>query len=923
MKRRINTLIQYVFIFFSLFFFENKFFAQNISGVVNSYVAVSAVTTNSATVTAIGPFQVGDKVLIIQMKGATITTTNTLAFGAITALGNAGNFEFATISSIVGNTVTFSNNLCKTYTPSGKVQLVRVPVYSSATIVGTVTAQAWNGSTGGIVAIEATNSITFNANINVSGQGFLGGAVYTGWFSCNDPNYANQTAGKKGEGIAVPPITMDANRAPLANGGGGSNSGNPGAGGGGNGGIGGRGGNEFYGSCQLNASYGLGGLAPSYASFKAYLGGGGGGGYKDNGLNATAGSNGGGMVFLTAPTINGNNFTVDARGANVIGNTDSEGAGGGGAGGYVYYMCSNTTSAMNLDLRGGNGGNMFSTLWSSACHGPGGGGGGGAVAYQQGSIPANVTNLLAGGTSGMVLHSGPACAGTSHGAVAGAAGIQVFNFPMPTASVLPNLGPNVSICSGQTITLQSSTAFNSYLWNNGQTTATISINSPGIYWLDVPSGCTTVRDSIVVGLSTFSFEIGPDMTICQGDVATVNAAGVFTSISWNTGATTNSIQVNAPGIYSAIATNANGCTEQDSMEVFQNPTVYSSYADSICTGSTYSFNGQVLNQSGLYIDTLQNILGCDSIVTLQLSLVQPSSSSIAASICDGDSYFFNGQTLTVSGQYSVTIPSVFGCDSLVQLTLTVNPLPVVTVQDTMVCINTPLTFFPSGALTYVWDVPQNLNGSISVSPVQTSVYNVFGIDALGCVSTVASLTVTIDPTPIPNFYIDPDQVEIDDPTITIYNVTPGNSQSTWTILGSSFVNNQSSFDYALPFQEGNYTVQLISETALGCKDSLSMTASVQDNISLYIPNSFTPDGEEFNTVFLPVFSTGFTPINYGLSIYDRWGGTIFESTNYTIGWDGRLEFVLCQDGIYNYQITYQRKDGESPVLINGHVNLLH
>jgi gliding motility-associated-like protein len=381
--------------------------------------------------------------------------------------------------------------------------------------------------------------------------------------------------------------------------------------------------------------------------------------------------------------------------------------------------------------------------------------------------------------------------------------------------------------------------------------------------------------------------------------------------------------VNAPGIYSAIATNANGCAEQDSMEVFQNPTVYSSYADSICAGSIYSFHGQVLNQAGIYIDTLQNILGCDSIVTLQLSLVQPSSSSISASICDGDSYFFNGQTLTVSGQYSVTIPSVFGCDSLVQLTLTVNPLPVVTVQDTMVCVNTPLTLFPSGALTYVWDVPQNPNGSISVSPVQTSVYNVFGIDALGCVSTVASLTVTIDPTPIPNFYIDPDQVEIDDPTITIYNVTPGNSQSTWTILGSSFVNNQSSFDYSLPFQEGNYTVQLISETALGCKDSLSMTASVQDNIALYIPNSFTPDGEEFNTVFLPVFSTGFTPINYSLSIYDRWGGTIFESTNYTIGWDGRLEFVLCQDGIYNYQITYQRKDGESPVLINGHVNLLH
>ena len=922
MKRGLNISIQYIFVFFSLLFLEHKLQAQNISGVVNSYVAVSAVTVNSATVTAIGPFQVGDKVLIIQMKGATITTSNTVAFGTITALGNAGNFEFATISSISGNTVTFSSNLCKTYTPSGKVQLVKVPVYTNATIVGTVTAQPWNGTTGGIVAIEATNSITFNANINVSGQGFLGGAVFTGWFGCNDPNYANQNAGKKGEGIAIPPVTLDANRAPLANGGGGSNSGNPGAGGGGNGGIGGRGGNEFYGSCQLNASFGLGGKAPSYTLLKAFLGGGGGGGYKDNGLNATAGSNGGGMVFLTSPTINGNNFTVDARGANVIGNTDSEGAGGGGAGGYVHYMCSNTTSTMNLDLRGGNGGNIFSTLWSSACHGPGGGGGGGAVSYQQAAIPANLTNLLAGGNPGMVLHTGPGCAGTSHGAVAGAAGIQVFNFPVPAAPVLPNLGPNVSICSGQTITLQSTNTFNSYLWNNGQTTATISINSPGVYWVDVPSGCSIARDSIVVGLSSFPFNIGPDMTICQGDSTNVQSVGSFTSIAWNTGSTSISIQVNAPGIYSAIATNANGCTEQDSMEVFQNPTVYFGFSDSICAGSTYIFNGQSLNLAGTFIDTLQNILGCDSIVTLQLSLVQPRSSSISASICAGDTYDFNGQSLSVSGQYSVTIPSVFGCDSIVQLTLTVNPLPLVTVQDTMVCVNTPLTLFASGALTYVWDVPQNPNGSISVSPAQTSVYNVSGIDALGCVSAVASLTVTIDPTPIPNFYIDPDKVEIDNPTISIYNVTSGNNQSTWTIQGSSFVNNQSSFVYSLPYQEGTYTVQLISETALGCSDSLQLTATVSDNVAMYVPNTFTPDGEEFNTVFLPVFSTGFTPMNYRLSIFDRWGGTIFESANHLIGWDGRLYFVMCPDGIYNYQIRYTKKDGESPIVIDGHVTLL-
>jgi gliding motility-associated-like protein len=303
--------------------------------------------------------------------------------------------------------------------------------------------------------------------------------------------------------------------------------------------------------------------------------------------------------------------------------------------------------------------------------------------------------------------------------------------------------------------------------------------------------------------------------------------------------------------------------------------------------------------------------------------VQIPSSSISASICAGDTYLFNGQSLTSAGQYAVTIPSVFGCDSLVQLNLNLLPLPTVTVQDTLVCTQTNLTLFASGAVSYVWDVPQNPNGSITVAPAQTTSYSVYGIDAFGCISPTEILTVSIDPTPIPNFYLNPDQVEIDDPTITIYNVTAGNYEHTWTINGNSFVNNQSSFNYPLPFLEGSYTVQLVSETAIGCKDSLILTATVRDNVSLFVPNSFTPDAEEHNTVFLPVFSTGFTPKNYSLIIMNRWGEVIFESANHFIGWDGRLESTLCTDGIYSYRISYQRKEDEAPIVVLGHVNLLH
>ena len=274
---------RFIAVIFSLLlscFFAERTIAQNISGIVNSYSNVTNVTINSVAVSNATPFNVGDYVLLIQMKGATITTGNIQAFGTITNLNNAGNFEFATILSKVGNTLTFASNLCKSYTVSGLVQLVKVPVYNNVTITGTLTSQPWNGTTGGIVAIKATGSITFNAGINVSGAGFIGGTFTTSFFNCGDMNWANSSAsaGKKGEGIAVAPAGQDGNRAPLANGGGGSNTGNPGAGGGGNGGSGGRGGNEWYGSCQLNSSFGVGGFALNYSNYKAFLGGGGGGG---------------------------------------------------------------------------------------------------------------------------------------------------------------------------------------------------------------------------------------------------------------------------------------------------------------------------------------------------------------------------------------------------------------------------------------------------------------------------------------------------------------------------------------------------------------------------------------------------------------------------------------------------------------------
>ncbi|MDP4595985.1 MAG: gliding motility-associated C-terminal domain-containing protein [Crocinitomicaceae bacterium] len=871
-----NSQRVYLQIFSILFLlsFNSRLNAQSIGGIVNTYTAVTNMTANSVTVSSAVGFAVGDRVLLIQMKGATINQTNTASFGQVVALGSAGNFEFTNIASISGNTITFVSNLCKPFVVSGKIQLIRVPVYNQATINAVVTASPWNGSTGGVVAIEATTSLTFNNVIDVSGKGFIGGAVTTGWFMCNDPNYASSgaNAGKKGEGIALAPLNLDGNRAPLANGGGGANSGNPGAGGGSNGGAGGRGGNQFSGSCPVNTAFGMGGYAMAYGAFRAYLGGGGGGGYKDNGLNATAGSNGGGIVFIVTPTVIGNNQQIIASGANVIGNTDSEGAGGGGAGGCVYLLTQNINSNLTIDIKGGNGGNIFNTLWASACHGPGGGGGAGAIVFQQAALPANVTPVLTGGNPGSVLHTGPACAGSSFGAQAGAPGILVYNYAPPTPGTPPNLGPDTLICAGTALTLQPDAAYTAYTWSNGANTSSITINAAGTYWLDVPSGCGLTRDSIVVSVQQPVLDLGPDLSHCLGDSSLLQPTGSTGTYLWSTGATTPTISVQNAGSY-------------------------------------------VLN-------VLDN-LGCSAQDLINVSVLQPDTSYVSMTICADSILSFNGLSINSPGVYTVHLNNQNGCDSMVVLTLTEWNLPVVVVADTFVCANTCVTLTPTGALNYFWDIAQNANGSITVCPGQTTNYMVYGTDANGCASAPVQATVQIDPIPVPDFYINPDQVEIDNPSIVIYNVTAGNLNHQWNVNGTIFENANSSFNFQLPFQEGTYTVQLVSSTDLGCTDSLTLTATVMNNIAVYIPNTFTPDGQAFNNTFFPVFSTGFTPKNYSLTIFNRWGEEIFVSQDPLAYWDGAMaDGTDCPDGVYNYLLEYQEINKGEVKQILGFVRLI-
>lgn len=407
-------------------------------GVINEYAAVLSfdICTNTMVVDDALKFNAGDTIVIMQMKGAAIDSSNSNAFGTISGYNNAGKYEFNYVKSKTGNTIEFANTILNNYDAVfGKVQLIRVPYFQTLTVSQTLTCPAWDGAKGGVLIVNSANDINLNAGIDVSSKGFRGGAV-GGGFSCGNIDLwsaATGTGGTKGEGIAEYVAGFEAGGARLANGGGGAYAANSGGGGGGNYGAGGLGG--FHSNTCPSTTQSINGEAINYSGNIVFLGGAGGGGQQDNSQPVAAGGNGGGIVMIKAATLNSNNQSIIANGESVTALVRDEGGGGGGAGGSVLLYVNNYTGTINIDAIGGDGSSNDNQIYPTRCHGPGGGGGGGYIGLSSASLPVNVNTSLNGGVAGMVLNAASACFNTSNGASNGVAGGFNLNLVLPEAKV--------------------------------------------------------------------------------------------------------------------------------------------------------------------------------------------------------------------------------------------------------------------------------------------------------------------------------------------------------------------------------------------------------------------------------------------------------------------------------------------------------
>jgi gliding motility-associated-like protein len=115
---------------------------------------------------------------------------------------------------------------------------------------------------------------------------------------------------------------------------------------------------------------------------------------------------------------------------------------------------------------------------------------------------------------------------------------------------------------------------------------------------------------------------------------------------------------------------------------------------------------------------------------------------------------------------------------------------------------------------------------------------------------------------------------------------------------------------------------LIVTSSEGCKDTTYRIIRVQDQLLIYVPNAFTPDGDEFNGVFRPIISAGMDEGTFQMFIYDRWGHLVFQSHDLAIGWDGTFNQSLAAAGVYAWKIQFKDEKTDEKKVFSGHLNLI-
>ncbi|WP_165779276.1 choice-of-anchor L domain-containing protein [Brumimicrobium salinarum] len=272
--------------------------------------------------------------------------------------------------------------------------------------------------------------------------------------------------------------------------------------------------------------------------------------------------------------------------------------------------------------------------------------------------------------------------------------------------------------------------------------------------------------------------------------------------------------------------------------------------------------------------------------------------------------------------YTVVVTDDCGESDTTEVTITVlsPPLLLDITPEQKVCPSDSvlLTVNPTGGFGnyyYNWPHSGETTQSVWVNPKKSTGYSVIVKDDCQTFQVVAETFVEVVK-PKANFEAITEPKFIGLP-ITFQNLTNNGDSYTWDLgNGSTSTMTHPNNIYEVP---GNYNINLIATDQYGCKDTITKPIVILDEVYLYIPNTFTPDGNRANNVFT-VEAIGIVELH--IKIFNRWGEKIYESHDVDFEWDGRYRNKVVRDGTYVWKIEYRTIHDEATRLKTGHINVL-
>lgn len=529
----------------------------------------------------------------------------------------------------------------------------------------------------------------------------------------------------------------------------------------------------------------------------------------------------------------------------------------------------------------------------------------------------------------------------------GCQGITTFQV---TLHALPDLdlGADVSLCGADSHILAANSPGNSILWNTGATGQQLSVTSNGIYTATAtsPQGCTAAA-SVQVAFHDLPDNTLQDVIACSDAPPTLDAGNPGSTHLWNTGANASTITASSSGVYSVTVTTEEGCSDTFSatVELSAPPDLELGNDTSICAGTTL-------------------ILGTGTTV----GDVVWSTGSTAPNI-----------TVGAAGTYSVAVTNG-ACTATDAITIGLLDAPVQVLQDTTSCADDPVTLHAGNAgSTFLWNTGSS---EPSVTVTTSGTYTVTVTDPSGCTANHVAQVQFVAP---PQVDLGADTVLCEGQVLQLdagnpgssylwntgrtnrrlnvdasgtYSVSVSNSHCTrsdsisvyfnpspyrmaqrqvfacldeapgQTLLdagnpGSDFLWSTGSTTQVIPAERyGWHAVDITN--AFGCSVRDSVLVSEYCTSAIYVPNTFTPNGDGLNDIFIPV---GSNIASMQLLIFDRWGILLFESNDPTMGWDGMYRNEYVKNDMYMWRLVYRFFEDEYGRLgmeqeLMGHVQVL-